>query len=295
MKHLTLIFFSILTLVACEKEISIDLPPSQPKLVVEASINHISPLLNYIYITNSIDYFKPDLSIGGADGAVVKVIQGRIQGTDTIYDGTETIFSNINSIPGIDSLFGDNPIVRNLRGIYININFMGQINTPYKLDITMPDGRKVNGKTFIHAPIEIDTIKYELTGEVDTAGRLDARVSFFWNDPPTQDNYRLFITNAFTSILVGWGGADLTRTFDDVLLNNQYRAYSFFRAFKQTDTLNIYLTTVGRKEFLFWQSYGRANNSANPFSTPVTLESNIQGAIGTFTGYGVSLRQAILN
>ena len=295
MKHLTLIFFSILTLVACEKEISIDLPPSQPKLVVEASINHISPLLNYIYITNSIDYFKPDLSIGGADGAVVKVIQGRIQGTDTIYDGTETTFSNINSIPGIDSLFGDNPIVRNLRGIYININFMGQINTPYKLDITMPDGRKVNGKTFIHAPIEIDTIKYELTGEVDTAGRLDARVSFFWNDPPTQDNYRLFITNAFTSILVGWGGADLTRTFDDVLLNNQYRAYSFFRAFKQTDTLNIYLTTVGRKEFLFWQSYGRANNSANPFSTPVTLESNIQGAIGTFTGYGVSLRQAILN
>jgi hypothetical protein len=282
-------------MVACEKEISIDLPPSQPKLVVEASINHVSPLLNYVYITNSIDYFKPDLSIGGADGALVKIIQGRILGTDTIYDGTETIFNNINSIPGIDSLLGDNPIVRNLRGIYLNINFMGQINTPYMLDITMPDGRKVNGKTFIYAPIEIDTIKYELTGEVDTAGRLDARVSFFWTDPPTQDNYRLFITNAFTSILLGWGGADMTRTFDDVLLNNQYRAYSFFRAFKQTDTLNIYLTTVGRKEFLFWQSYGRANNTANPFATPVTIESNIQGAIGTFTGYGVSLRQAILN
>jgi hypothetical protein len=295
MKNLTLIFISILTMVACEKEISIDLPPSQPKLVVEASINHVSPLLNYVYITNSIDYFKPDLSIGGADGALVKIIQGRILGTDTIYDGTETIFNNINSIPGIDSLLGDNPIVRNLRGIYLNINFMGQINTPYMLDITMPDGRKVNGKTFIYAPIEIDTIKYELTGEVDTAGRLDARVSFFWTDPPTQDNYRLFMTNAFTSILLGWGGADMTRTFDDVLLNNQYRAYSFFRAFKQTDTLNIYLTTVGRKEFLFWQSYGRANNTANPFATPVTIESNIQGAIGTFTGYGVSLRQAILN
>jgi hypothetical protein len=295
-----IILLAIITLgiTSCEKEIQIEVKSGTEQLVVEASINQFSPILNYVFITKSLDYFKPDLTLGGVDQALVTVTAGRIDGTDTIYDGTQTRFFNIYDIPGADTLYtgiGIDSITRNLRGIYVNPFFTGTPGVPYKLEITLSSGKQVTGTTVIPQPVPIDTVKYELRGEPDDSGRVDAFVSFFWNDPQERNNYRVFLKSQFTSLLLGWGAADRTYTFDDEFANGIYRSFNMFRPFKQRDTLNIFLTTVGRKEFFFWQSYERANNGANPFSTPVVLKSNINGAIGTFTGYGVAFRQVILN
>lgn len=291
--YLTLI---ILFSTGCEKEIDVSRPGSEEQLVVEASINQFMPSLNYVYVTKSLDYFKPDLTVGGLKDATVIITEGRIAGADTIYDGQATQFFNIYGIPGADSLITliNNPLVDNLAGIYVNPLFIGTEATPYKLDITLTDGRKVYGTTFIPKVIPIDTVKYEIRGEMDDSGRYDAFVSYFWQDPPEQNNYRFAFKKQSSGVLLGWGACDLYRTFDDEFLNDAYRNYSFFRPFKTTDTLNFYFSTIGRKEFLFWQSYGQANNSGNPFSTPVVLKSNLTGALGTFTGYGISYKQVII-
>jgi len=76
-------------------------------------------------------------------------------------------------------------------------------------------------------------------------------------------------------------------------VNGVDRTYPFAGAFKETDTVNLYFSSIGRKEYLFWQSFGSASNSGNPFSTPAVLKSNITGATGSFTGYGVSFKQII--
>ncbi len=295
-QHIALII-AALFFISCEKEIEIERPASVEQLVVEASINQLTPTLNYVFVTKSIDYFKPDLSAGGITNATVHITEGRINGSDTIFDGTRTRFYNIYSIPGASAIIAmfDNPIINSIGGIYINPSFQGKENTPYSLEVVIPDGRVVTGKTMIPKVIPIDTIKYTLTNNVDDSGRYEAFVSFFWNDPQEQNNYRIgFLPGEYGDLLLGWGAADRFMTFDDEFLNGTYRNYSFFRPFKTTDTLNIYFTNIGRKEYLFWQSFGQADNNGGPFATPVILKSNINGGIGTFTGYALDYKQMII-
>jgi hypothetical protein len=45
---------------------------------------------------------------------------------------------------------------------------------------------------------------------------------------------------------------------------------------------------------LFWQSFGRADNNTGPFATPGAVNSNVNGAIGSFTGYALDFKQIIL-
>jgi len=88
-----------------------------------------------------------------------------------------------------------------------------------------------------------------------------------------------------------WGACKFYRTFDDEFVNNGNRPYEFIRPFNEGDTLNLYLSHIGRKEFLFWQSFGKADNNGGPFATPGSVSSNINGAIGSFTGYSVDLNK----
>jgi hypothetical protein len=278
---------SVLMFAACEKEITVDLPPGKASLVVEASINQQFPNLNYVYISRTIDYFNPDLSLNGVRNALVYITPGTIVGNDTIWNDSARIqMIDINTLPGIDLL------LPGFSGIYFNPTISPQIGVPYKLEITA-ENERVIGYTTIPEVVEIDTIFWRQ--ELDTQeGDTDMYVTFEFTDGPEQNNYRLAIQNGFNPYLLGWGSASQFRTFDDAFLNNGVRPYSFFRPFNFGDTLSLYLTSVGRKEYLFWESFARAANNGGPFATPVSVKSNIQGAVGSFTGYGVSFRSVII-
>jgi hypothetical protein len=278
---------SMLLFAACEKEITVDLPPGKASLVVEASINQQFPNLNYVYISRTIDYFNPDLSLNGVRNALVYITPGTVVGGDTIWNDSARIqMIDINTIPGIDLL------LPGFSGIYFNPTISPQIGVPYKLEITA-ENERVIGYTSIPKVVEIDTVFWRQ--EFDTQeGDTDMYVTFEFTDGPEQNNYRLAIQNGFNPYLLGWGSASQFRTFDDVFLNDGVRPYSFFRPFNFGDTLSLYLTSVGRKEYLFWESFSRAANNGGPFATPISVKSNIQGAVGSFTGYGVSFRSVII-
>jgi hypothetical protein len=289
-----LFYVLILVFISCEKEITVDLPKSTQQYVVEASVNQTLATLNYVFISKSVDYFNPDLSLGGVKNATVFITEGTINGSDTNYNGTRTQLFDIATLaqplPGADS------ILRGISGIYFNPFLICTEGKAYFLEITLDDGTKINGKTYIPKVVPIDTIKYTIKKEdVNHDGFNDAYVNLFFNDPPQQNNYRLATFNYTNSVLLGWGSADNFRTFDDELLNGVQRIISYTRPFAQGDTLNFYLNSIGRKEFIFWQSFNSAANNGGPFATPVLLKSNINGAIGSFTGYGCSYKQAILN
>lgn len=288
-KPIILLLLGLVWLVsACEKEIDIAVDPGKPVVVVEASINQFSATLNYVFITSSIDYFKPDLTLGGIKGAQVFIYEGVINGNDTLYpEYNKFRMFSVGETPFIDSLL---PVID---GIYYNPYFAGKENTCYKLDITLPDGRKIEGKTHIPKVIPITSTYYEIKGKPDKDGKRDALMSFSFTDPMDQNNYRIALKKGGDSLAIGWGNADTYRTFDDALVNGVDRTYPFASGFKETDTVNLYFSTIGRAEYLFWQSFGSASNSGNPFSTPAVLKSNITGATGSFTGYGVSFKQII--
>lgn len=272
---------------ACEKEIDVDLPPGRQSLVVEASINQQFLNLNYVYISKTIDYFNPNLSFNGVRNALVYITPGTINGNDTSYSQADRVrFFDIGTVPGIDTL------LKGFSGIYTNGTFLPEVGVPYLLEI-FAEGQTVTGKTTIPKIIGIDSLYYRQ--EIDqTNGDTNMFVTFEFNDGPEQNNYRLFGRRGADSILIGWGAADFSNEFDDELLNNGKRPYSFFRPFKYSDTLDLYLTSIGRKEYLFWTSYDDAKNNGGPFATPVEAKSNIQGGIGSFTGYAVSYRRTIL-
>lgn len=281
----TAYLWMMVSLMSCEKEITVDLPPSTPQLVVEASINQQFPNLNYVYISRSLDYFNPDLSLNGVKDALVYITPGTIVDQDTIWDDANRIqLIDISTIPGVDSL------LLGFTGIYFNPLLLPQAGVPYKLDIDV-QGQKVTGVTSIPNPVAIDTLYWRQEIQDKDTGMF---VTFEFTDGPEQNNYRMAVYNGSSPFLIGWGSASFFRTFDDAVLNNGKRPYSFFRPFDYGDTLSIYLNSIGRKEFLFWESYARAANNGGPFATPVSVKSNITGAIGSFTGYGVSYRNVIL-
>lgn len=275
-------------IMGCEKEIHIDVDPSEPVLVVEASINQFSATLNYVFITSSVDYFKPDLTLGGIKGAQVFITEGIIHGSDTSFPAYNRFrMFGMGETPFIDSL------IPPIGGIYYNPYFLGKENTSYKLEITLADGRRVEGRTHIPKVVPVTGTYYELKGPVDSHGKRSAYFSFDFTDPIEQNNYRLALKKGGDSLAIGWGNADTYRTFDDELANGAERTYPFLNPFKEGDTLNLYFSSIGRNEFLFWQSFGSASNSGNPFATPAVLKSNITGATGTFTGYAVSFKQVV--
>ena len=295
MKKLILPLLLVIILFACEKEIVIDVPPSEAQYVVEASINNRFPLLNYVFISTTIDYFKPDLSLNGVRNAIVYIIPGTIIGTDTVFSEKDSIrlypVDTISKlIPALDSILGP------FAGVYMNpIQLFGNINTAYKLNISIGNGVKIiTAKTFIPKLVPIDSIEYyiEPKSGKDTLGKSFAK--FWFVDGPERNNYRLAVNVSPDSLLYGWGACNFYRTFDDQQVNNASIPYTFFRPFSEGDTLNLYLSHIGRKEFLFWQSFGKADNNGGPFATPGTVKSNINGAIGSFTGYAVDYKQIIM-
>ncbi|TAE85404.1 MAG: DUF4249 domain-containing protein [Bacteroidetes bacterium] len=280
-------FALLLLLCSCEKEITVNLPPSKPSLVVEASINQQFPNLNYVYISRTVDYFNPDLSLNGVSNAQVFITSGSVSGTDTTWnEGSRIQLFDINNIPGVDSL------LQGFTGIYFNPLLIPQVGVPYRLDIEV-GSEKITGVTSIPKVVNIDTVywRQELsTNKSDT----NMFVTFEFNDGPEKNNYRLAIYTGQNPLLIGWGAAESFRTFDDSFIDNGKRPYSFFSPFKYGDTLNLYLSSVGRREYLFWESFVEAANNGGPFATPISVKSNIKGAIGSFTGYGVSFRRMIL-
>jgi len=262
-----------LAFTSCEKEIDVNMPPSKAEWVVEASINQRFFSLNYVYISQTLDYFKPDLSLNGIKGAKVYITEGDIFGADTVFN----IANRDSFINFFDSVFP---------GIYVNPTFTAKIGKPYLLEIFMPNGDFIKGKTFMQTPPVIDSVSYNI---IDT----NAFVYFQWKDGPEQNNYRIALWDFPDSILTGWGAADRFYTLDDRFFDNGTRPFQLFNPFKVGDTLNIYLSAIGRKEYLFWDSYRRASGNGGPFATPINVSSNITGAIGSFTGYGIAFKQVI--
>ena len=269
--------FCLFLFSACEKEIKVELPAQTNSLVVEASVNNLLPTLNYVFITQTINYFDPSLNAIGLNGAKVYITEGDIIGSDTIYNTKYQMF---------DKILPESP-----DGIYLNPFLLGQSEKVYKLEIYY-QGKTVIGVTQIPVRTNIDTVSVRFDGERDGKRRAFPTLTFF--DPPEPSYYRMAYTINRNPFLLGFGATDRIRLLNDDFINNKIREFNNFQPLSEGDTLNNYLCRVGRKEYLFWQSFGEANNNNGPFATPVQLRSTLSGAIGCFTGYSISFNQKIL-
>ncbi len=150
-----------LCFLSCEDVVQVNLKPSEPRLVVEASIKWqkgTSGKDQVIKLTLTAPFFQQE--IPPATGAQVKVV------TD---DGDEFIFTEREA------------------GIYINQQFFPRQNTTYHLKISYNNQQYTATGNLISVP----AIQEVEQGDNGGINGKDIELKAYFNDPPSQNNYYL--------------------------------------------------------------------------------------------------------
>jgi hypothetical protein len=291
MKKRTILSLSIFTLVisvfySCEKNVTVDIPETEEKIVVEGYIETGTP--PFVLLTKSLPFF--------GEINVNNLIQGSIQGATVIIDNG-TITDTMIQIPGF--------------GIYTSPAMIGETGKTYKLTV-LAEGKTLTSETNIPQPISLDSIWWKVDGQRDSLG-------FLWShltDPDTLGNcYRFFARriNQYTfgdeigkqkdsTFYPPIGGS----VFEDRYINGKSFDLSFPRGtfagsdkedddnderiyFKRGDTIVVKFCTIDRSHFEFWRTEeSQVSSNGNPFGSPQPVHSNINGGLGVWGGYSAS-------
>ncbi len=288
----------ILLFASCEKEISIPLQESDPKLVVEGSIaNDQQPIVG---LTKTIGFFdKIDLN------NVEFVTDAEVWVTDLTDNNKRIQLFPITidpltfyTISPSDPLFSD----------FEN----GKTNHTYKLEITL-DNELYEAVTTIPACDGVDSLyfKKEARFEPDSVYRLIAT----FTDPDTLGNYYKYFTRRNGN---GYNQTDFiepfTSRFDDVYINGKTLPADLFLGWSNQDstlnafddinsyslkgdTIEIKLSAMDAKVYEFWKTLDFAEGSVgNPFASPIQVQTNVSnGAYGVWSGFGNAYNSVINN
>jgi hypothetical protein len=276
-KKLYLIVFLMFILLSCRKDVTLELPEYQQKVVIEASIETGYPAL--VLLSWSVPYFG-DFDYTAPQEAFIK------SGIVTLTDGYE-----IETLKELDP---------NTGYFYAGSKILGVEGRSYTLTVTVND-KTFSTSTSILKPAKLDSLFFK--GEKDTLG-------FIWQtftEPPgSGDAYRWFAKRLGRDELYA---APFGSVFDDKFIDGKTFDFAYDRGpqpnqvqqyrddpergfYKRGDTVVVKLCKIGRREYDFWNTYyqNKLSNS-NPFSAPANIKSmfsDYEDAFGAFTGYAPS-------
>lgn len=279
-KYKILIPVLLITLIfsACEKEITLDLPDVDNKLVVEGYIeqDHYAKVI----LTKSSPYFD-SIDFNSLLNSIVKDANVKItHGSET---ENLTLVQDMNNFPFY---------------YYVGNSIKGIVGESYDLTVEW-QGKTYTAITTIPKPIHFDTLWFKLKENNDTIGNIFAVGS----EPGDEYNYY----REFTKIK----GVDIDfvpifgSVWDDKFFNGQTFTAQLYHGFasnivspdddnprglgyKIGDTVISKLCTMDYESYLFWKAAeSEIYATGNPFATTTSVPTNITGgALGVWTGYG---------
>lgn len=316
---------SLLTLISCEKEITVELPKTTPKMVVEGSI--ISGQQPLVMLTWSQNYFDPtdlttlqNLFIHDAEVVISDGINSYSLQEICTSDLTPEQLELAAQFLGIsvDDLQSFNVCV------YTHFGLVGQPGTIYTIDIHY-EGTHLKGMTRIPELVYLSDVRFEIISELpnDSLGFIFAKIS----DPDTLGNaYRWYAKriNHYPQWVpdVHLRGQQKDLTFiaplgsvvDDTFFNGLEFEFAYYRGtqpnsrkfddrnhergyFKRGDTVVVRGCVIDRKAYQFlYAMETMVANQGSPFSLPANLPSNIEGGgLGAFIGYGAIYDTLVCN
>ncbi len=300
-------------LTACTKDITVDLPTTDPKLVVEGTIEIGGPPL--VILTRTQSYFDPT-SLESIASIFVR------DAVITVSDGITTVpLTQICSSAIPDSLIDEAAALTGLDPAllasadiciyaYTGNDFLGVEGRTYSLNIDA-GGELASSVTSIPYAVPLDSLWFRLAQQQpddDSLGFIYATLT----DPDTMGNaYRWFAKR----INQDYDGdqkddqfiAPLFSVFEDRYINALTFDFNFNRGssqyssdeddeneeagyFKRGDTVVVKFVSIGIPEFQFYNTY--ANNVASQgdlFSTPANARTNISGGLGVWAGYAQAI------
>lgn len=297
-----------LLLTACEKEIVVDLPETEPRLVVEGTIETGAPPL--VILTRTQSYFAPtDLnSIASifVKDAVVVVSDGiTVDTLDRICSSQipDSLIDEAAAITGLDAaLLASADIC-----VFVDLgnDIIGVEGRTYSLRVEA-DGKVATSVTSIPQHVALDSTWFRLAEQ----NANDDTLGFIWatlSDPDTIGNaYRWFARR----INPGSDGepkdddfiAPFFSVFEDKYVNGLTFDFNYNRGsepfseaeddeneergyFKRGDVVVVKFVSMNLPEYQFYNTY--YNNVATQgdlFSTPANARSNVDGALGIWAG-----------
>jgi hypothetical protein len=313
--YLGLLAVALLSLVSCEKEITVDLPNAEPTIVVEGTI--LPGEFPLVLLTWTQGYFDPT-DVTSLQNIFVHDADVTITSNGAVYPLIEYCSSDLTAqeLELASAALGVS--VESLQSLdlclYTSFVLTGSENTNYEIRV-LKDNFSITGSTKIPALVELDTVFFDIINPQvqDTLGILYGQLT----DPDTTGNaYRWFAKrinrypeNTPDASLRGQQ-KDLTfiapfgSVYDDTFFNGLSFEFAYPRGiesnsqkfddendergyFKVGDTVAIRGCTIDRNAFKFIRSLeAQIGNQGSPFAVPFNLESNLEGGFGAFIGYG---------
>ncbi len=296
------------TLVACEKEITVDLPVTEARVVVEAIIETGQPPM--VILTRTQSFFAPTSLQSIADAFISEA-------TVTVFDGTTThdlirLCSNLLSeeqIQAAAATTGIDPAILANANIclWTSATLVGEEGRSYRLEVQTGDDFLRSTTTIPHA-IGPDSVWFKLAQQQPD----DDSLGFAWAriiDPDTIGNHYRWMAKR---INLGPDGspkdagfiAPFFSVYEDRYVNGLTFDYSFARGsqpfsgaqddveernyFKVGDTVVVKFVNLDLASYRFYNSFqNNAATQGDVFSTPANIVSNIEGGLGVWAGYGV--------
>ncbi|MGB0863659.1 MAG: DUF4249 domain-containing protein [Saprospiraceae bacterium] len=256
------IIITILWTAACnlEKTVDLNLPEFESQLVVECYLEVGKPYR--VLLTESVSYFGTALAanLPAVSGATVIITYNGV--SDTL---TEAPFLDLDNQKIFN--YGSSTIVPE------------NYDNEFSLEVIDTSGRSLIATTKLLQSIPLDSIQ--------TIQLEDTSVTILTihTDIPNEDNFYYRTLHRTKPIS---DSMKIAFVIDDAFINspatNQLVIGSppFFKA-GDTAVVTLYHVTKGFADYLETTSSSEQNNG-NPFGTPGTIKSNVEGGFGVFTG-----------
>jgi hypothetical protein len=242
------IFYSLLivlfTFTSCEKVVDVDLSTSEPRLVIEASIqwlNGTSGNEQIVKLSTTAGYFSNEIP------QVIDAVVYITNSSNTVFNFTQ------DTEPGI----------------YKCLNFNPVLNETYTLTVIY------EGETYTSTEKLLNTPTVTRVEQDDEGGILgnETEVKFFFNDLVDETNHYLVKIDDPYKVIPEYGVIE-----DRFFENNEMFGLYFSEDLKPTDTLKFTLNGVTQNYFNYMDILleQTGTNNAGPFSTPTsTVRGNI--------------------
>lgn len=313
--HLVIWIFGLIAVIvaaSCEKNISLDLPEAEDRLVVEGRIETGKPPV--VILTKNMSYYTEINEDAYQDIIVTNANVFVFDANDTVKlqlfipefmapgPMKTYIFEEILSLSESDT--SDNPL--KFLPFYSDPNLQsgnwritGQESSRYWLMVSTPapDTFFATAKTTIPARIPIIGLSYEDHPNEDYADSM-VQVNVTFAVPDTFGNYVRYWTKRNEQPYYKPGGRSV---FDDRLFVGstvtlplqrgapEEESFDFNTSdfYWRGDTLRLKWSNIDRASYNFYNTL-ESDNGDSPFSTPSIVQSNIDGGLGIWAGYSLT-------
>ena len=270
---------------SCEKTIQFTPEQSDPKLVVDATIEERS--FPVVYLTSSLDYFSKidpaQLTGSFVRGAQITISNGSVTEPLKEYEqdlggGYSIVYYTVDS--------SSPTVFRGKQGVSYTM-VVRNADKEYSATTMIPeDGRTMDALTFERTVNEEDTTRVILYGMFTDPAGFGNYTRYYTNT--NEDGYFPGLASVYDDQLID--GKKFRLPLDKGVDRNSDVDFDDISFFHRGDTVTVKFCNIDRGVYDFWRTMEFSYSSiGNPFSSPTKVLSNISnGALGCFAGYSVS-------